>query len=528
MSYTSIGFWIFIGIIFILYYLLPLGKRWYVLLAGSYVYYCLADVRFVVFLLFTTITTYYTGIYLSRKNSVYDSESKALGKEQKKEFKQLITKKKKRILLCGVLVNLFVLIIIKYTNDLISNFNMLSNQFHFNLYLNPVQILIPLGISYYIFQSIGYIVDIYRSKYPAETNIFRYALFVSFFPQLIQGPISKYDELARQLYIGHTFDADRTTKSLLLMLWGFFKKMVIADRLGIMMGTIFDNYPQYLGGYVIWAGIGYSLQVYTDFSGGIDVARGVAELFGIVLPENFQQPFFATSLQEYWRRWHISLNNWLRDYVFYPVSLSKSFVKLGKKCRKLFGARFGKNLAVYIATFIVRLIMAIWHGASWKYVFQGFFHGFLIIAGIQFKPELERLTKLLKIDTSRFSWRLFQIIRTFSLVALARIIVRTSSLSAACRMIKSILTVHNPEIWFDGSLYQLGVSRAEINLLVIALMVLFFVSLLREKGISVRNAILSQNLIFRWILYYVLIFSILIFGIYGPGYDAAAFIYQQF
>lgn len=528
MSFTSIFFLVFIGIIFIFYNIFPLNKRWLVLLTGSYIFYGIADVRFIVFILFTTFSSYFTALQIEKHTREYNSKISSIAKEQKALLKAEAKKVKKAVMLKGIALNLTMLIVVKYTNDFIYNINFIGNHFHFDFVLNPISILVPLGISYYVFQSIGYMVDVYRGKYPADKNFLRYALFVSFFPQLIQGPISRYDELALQLYEGHSFHSERIQKATLLILWGYTKKLIIADRLGIMVNTIFNNYPQYMGGYAILAGVGYSLQVYTDFSGGIDVARGVAELFGIVLPENFQQPFFAASLQDYWRRWHISLNNWLRDYVFYPISLSRAFVNLGKHCRRIFGLRFGKNLAIYIATFVVRLIMAIWHGASWKYVFQGFFHGFLITAGIQLKPELELLTKKLKINTSCFSWRLFQILRTFTLVTIARIIVRASSVSDAWKMIKSIIAVKNPWIWFDGSLYGLGLSRADILVLLLFLLLLFLVSFMKEKQIAVREAILSQNMVFRWIIYYILIFSIIILGIYGPGYDASAFIYQQF
>lgn len=251
-------------------------------------------------------------------------------------------------------------------------------------------------------------------------------------------------------------------------------------------------------------------------------------MLGIILPQNFQRPFFATSLQEYWRRWHISLNNWLRDYIFYPISLSKTFVKLGKKCRSLLGQRIGKNLAIYIATLIVRLIMAIWHGMSLKYIVQGLFHGLLIICGIHFAPELKLLTNKLKIRTNCFSWKLYQIIRTFILAGIARIIVRADNITVAWEMLKSTITVYNPWILVDGSLFRLGLSAADFMLVIFALLVLFCVSLCQECGIHIRESLNKQNIVFQWIIIYGLFICIVIFGIYGSGYDASSFIYQQF
>lgn len=528
MSFTSIEFLLFIGITFIIYYIFPFSKRWVVLLIASYTFYGFADVRFLPFLLFTTCSTYLTGRMLELENNRI-AEITALDDTNDGQAKRvLLKKKKKKLLMIGLMTNLFILIVVKYFNDMLQNLNLVVRYLDLDYRLQPLSLLVPLGISYYIFQSIGYLMDIYRTKYPAEKNIFRYALFISFFPQLIQGPITRYNEISVSLYRGHAFCAHQIVKGFLLILWGYFLKMVIADRIGLLIDPIFKEYPSYLGGYVILAGVGYSLQVYTDFSGGINIARGVAELFGITLPENFQQPFFAMSLQDYWRRWHISLNNWLRDYVFYPISLSKTFVKLGKYFRNILGVRFGKNMAIYIATFVVRIIMAIWHGASWKYLFQGLFHGFLITAGIQFKPELEKLTKLFHINTECFSWKLFRLTRTFLLVSAARLMIRTETLKDAFYMLGSVFTKINPWIWVDGSILNLGLSSANVALLIVSLLILLFVSLLREQSVDIRECILNQNIIFRWILYYLLIFSILIFGIYGPGYDAASFIYQKF
>lgn len=528
MAFTSFRFLLFICVVTFVYFILPLKHRWISLLFFSFLFYGLLDIRYIIFLLFTIISTFYTGTLLQKYNDEYIRESKTSSKQNKKILKNKYKFKKKKLLFLGVMSNLLILVIVKYTNDFFINLNSVFSFLKVDIILNPITILVPLGISYYIFQSIGYLVDIYREKYSAESNIFKYALFVSFFPQLVQGPISRFDTLGDQLIVGHAFDVDRTRNGSLLVLWGFFLKLVIADRIGIMVNSIFNNFPQYLGSYVIWGGFAYSIQVYTDFSGGINIAKGVAEILGINLPDNFRRPYFATSLQEYWRRWHISLNDWLRDYVFYPISLSKTFVNLGKSARKTFGTRFGKNFAIYIATMVVRLIMAIWHGLSWKYIVQGLFHGFLITAGIQFAPQINSITKKLKIRTDCFSWKLFQIVRTFTLAGIARIMVRATNLSVAWSLIRSIFTVYNPWIWVDGSLFKLGISAADFCLLVVAMFILLFISSMQEKGIHIREKLSEQNLIFQWGLIYFMIFSIIIWGIYGPEYDSSAFIYQQF
>ena len=528
MSLTSFYFFVFVLFVLTVYFIIPIKYRWLSLLICSYIFYAFAGIEYVIFLLFTTITTYITGVQLNRYNIDLDNAIKRSKSNNKNNIKLLYKKKNKKILLPGLIINLSVLVVFKYTNDFISYINSFVKIFKVDVVVNPITLLVPLGLSYYIFQSVGYIIDLYRNKYRAEKNFFRYALFISYFPQIIQGPISRYDELSKQLFIGHSFDSVRIKNGAVLMLWGLFKKLVIADRLGLLVNAIFNNYPEYLGSYIIVGGVLYSFQVYGDFSGGIDIARGVSEMLGIILPQNFQRPFFATSLQEYWRRWHISLNNWLRDYIFYPISLSKTFVKLGKKCRSLLGQRIGKNLAIYIATLIVRLIMAIWHGMSLKYIVQGLFHGLLIICGIHFAPELKLLTNKLKIRTNCFSWKLYQIIRTFILAGIARIIVRADNITVAWEMLKSTITVYNPWILVDGSLFRLGLSAADFMLVIFALLVLFCVSLCQECGIHIRESLNKQNIVFQWIIIYGLFICIVIFGIYGSGYDASSFIYQQF
>lgn len=528
MAFTSFNFLLFILIVAFIYFLLPLNRRWIALLVFSFLFYALLDLRYIVFLIFTIISTFYIGVFLQKYNDAYKKELKDNLKTNKKNLKNKFKTQKRKVLLVGILSNLLVLVIVKYTNDFIINLNSIFSFIKVDIILNPITILVPLGISYYIFQSISYIVDIYREKYAAESNIFRYALYISFFPQLVQGPISRFDILGNQLIVGHKFNAERARSGCLLILWGFFLKLVIADRIGIMVNAIFDNFPNYLGAYVIWGGFAYSIQVYTDFSGGINIAKGIAEVLGIELPDNFRRPYFATNLQEYWRRWHISLNDWLRDYVFYPISLSKTFVNLGKNARKTFGNRFGKNLAIYIATMVVRLIMAIWHGMSWKYIVQGLFHGLLITAGIQFAPQMGILTKKLKIRTDCFSWKLFQIVRTFTLAGIARIIVRAANLSIAWSMIRSIFTVYNPWVWVDGSLFELGISAADFCLLIVTMFILLYISSMQEKGIHIRKKLFEQNLVFQWGIIYSLIFAVIIFGMYGPGYNSSAFIYQQF
>ncbi len=527
MSFTSAAFLLFVVITTIVYFIVPKKAQWIILLLASYIFYLLSSPKTFIFVLITTVTTFMGGKAISGFEAEYKAYIKehkeCLEKEQKKQLKNANQRKKKRVMVLVMLVNFGILAFLKYfrvyLNDIAS---ILGLEQIFN-----AGILIPLGISFYTFQSMGYLIDVYRGKFTADTNLAKFALFVSFFPQIVQGPISRYDQLAGQLYKSHTFDYTRIKFGVQLILWGFFKKLVIADRVGILVDQVFDNYKEYWGFFIIVAVIGYTIQIYADFSGGMEIARGISQIFGIDMIKNFERPYFAASIPEFWRRWHITLGAWCRDYIFYPISLSPTFGRLGKKLRGVLGERIGKLVPVIIAQLMTFLTIGIWHGAEFKYIAYGLYQAIFIIGGILCEPYLIKLTKWLKINTEAFSWRLFQILRTFTLIVIGRYFSRGDSFDAAIYMMKESL-VFNPRIFFDESIFQLGLSQGDFLVLVIALIIWFFISLMQECGINVRERLSEQNLVFRWLIYISALVFVLIFGIYGSGYDSSGFIYRTF
>ena len=526
MSLLLVWLLAFLALTTIAYYITPRKFRWVVLLVSSWAFYMIADFKAVPFLLFSVATTYAAGLLLGRENDAHKAALAALEaptSQEKIALKKKFLKRKKRIVLAVVLANILVLAAFKWYNTVAGGLNGLFG----GGYLPRLGLLLPLGISFYTFQSVGYVIDIYRGKVQPDKNIAKYALFVSFFPQLIQGPISRHSELAHQLYEPHDFRFYNLVSGLGLALWGYFKKMVIADTLVIMVKGIFDG-QNYGGVYIFVGAVVGTIQIYADFSGGVDIARGAAEMLGIQMPQNFRRPYFSETLSEYWRRWHITLNEWWRDYVFYPMTLSKPFLRLSKRSRKLFGNAFGKMVGVYIGIYAVRLINAMWHGANPIYIASGLYYGFLITLGMILEPQLKQLTKRLRINTDAFSWRLFQILRTFLLVCLGKIIVQMPDLRAVGRAFKMMFTQFNPQVLVDGSLLKLGLSQQSLHMLAAALLVFFVVSLLQERGMEIRKTLAKQNFLFIWIVTAALLFAILIFGAYGSGYDASNFVYQQF
>lgn len=524
MALTSFYFLLFALAVAVAYFIIPKKIRWIVLLAASYAFYLISSPKTLVFMVFTTIVTFLGGRYIGKQNKKHkaylERHGQELSRDRKKALKASVQKKKRRMVFLVLLLNFGVLAMVKYFRYYIEALGFADLGF-------DLGILIPLGISFYTFQSVAYIIDLYRNKFDADRNIFKFALFLSFFPLLIQGPISRYDQLAGQLYEGHSFSYRNLTFGAQLILWGFFKKLVIADRAGIFVSEIFDNYTEYEGLYIIIALLMYSIQIYGDFSGGIDISRGVAQILGIELANNFERPYFSDSISEFWRRWHITLGNWCRDYIFYPVSLSKGFGKAGKALRKVLGDRLGKLFPVIVAQMATFLVIGIWHGAEFKYVAYGLYNGGIIILGMIFAPLLEWLVKILRINTEAFSWRLFQIGRTFFLIVMGRILPKAASFGVAMTMLKSMLAF-NPGIITEGGIFTHGLSTNDFSILALCCVIWFCISLMQENGWHIREALARQNMLFRWGIFLMAFAAVLVFGIYGPGYDATAFIYRVF
>ena len=388
-------------------------------------------------------------------------------------------------------------------------------------------VLIPLGISFYTFQTAAYIIDLYRSKIEADRNILKFALFVSFFPQMVQGPISRYDQLAGQLYEGHALTYKNLTYGAQLMLWGFFKKLVIADRAAILVNQVFDNYGDYQGGVVFVALLFYTIQIYGDFSGGIDIARGAARMLGIDMTHNFMRPYFSDSISEFWRRWHMSLSFWCRDYIFFTISLSKTFGKLGKSLRKVLGDRIGKLFPVLVAQMATFLTIGLWHGAEFKYIAYGLYNGGIIILGLLLEPYLKKLISLLHINVESAGWKVFRVLRTFFLIVMGRMFPKALSFGAAIYMFGAMFR-GGGAVPFSEEILTLGLDAADFLILLGGCIVWFIISWNQEKGTGIRDAIAERPLALRWLLFLAAFAAVLILGVYGPGYDASAFIYRGF
>ena len=540
MSYTSFNFMLFLGVTVLAYFLFPVKKyQWTVLLAASYVFYLIAGYRYAAYILFTTITTYSAALWMDRiarqAKAVLDANKTQWDRQQKKDFKNQTRQRKRLILIAALVVNFGILVFLKYYPFVAGSLNDVLGIFRIRFSAPTLKLILPLGISFYTFQSMGYAVDVYREKIAAERNLGKVALFVSFFPQIVQGPISFYDQLAHQLYAPHRLEFTRCKHGCELILWGFFKKLVIADRAVTAIDAVLENYADYNGAILLFTVLLYALHLYADFSGGIDISRGVAQILGIDLAENFKRPYFATSINDYWRRWHITLGAWMKNYVFYPLALSKGFANAGKKLKATcfgkteFGAHVAKVLPTSFASLIVFLLVGVWHGAGGKYIAFGLWNGGVIMLSTLLEPLFGKLTTRLRLNVRSWWYRVFQMLRTFVIVLVGYVFDIAPSFRAAMGTFRRILTDQN--LWeARQQLAAMKLDGYDYGLLAVCTGILFTVSVIQERnsGDTIRNMLDRRPFAVRYLVLLAGIMMVLLFGIYGPDFDAAQFVYMQF
>lgn len=527
VSYEFIGFML---LCFLIYYVIPKRFQWILLLISSYVFYFIAGPFYPVFIFVTTLTTYLTGRKLDLLNDVQETyllENRGLTREEKKSYKAAMARKRKGYMLLCLLLNLGILAVIKYTNFAIDNVNHILAMTGSETELEFVDWLLPMGISFYTFQSMGYLIDVYWNKVKAQKNFFRFALFVSFFPQLVQGPISRYDDLAPTLFAEHTYDWQKVKLGLERIVWGYFKKMVIADRILIAVNYIIEDPEYYSGAWVLVGMVFYAVELYADFTGGIDITIGIAEVFGVKLTENFDRPYFSKNIAEYWRRWHITMGTWFRDYIFYPMSISKSMRKLTTWTKNHLGKGAAKRLPVYIATLVTWFATGIWHGASWNFIVWGLMNGVVILISQEFNPLYEKFHKRFpKLERNGF-YKLFQVGRTFLLMCSLRLFDCYADVVTAFQAFFSMFTDFHISALTGEEFLYFELTAADYIILFVGVILMLLVSLIQRKG-SVRARLEKKPAAVRYPVYACMIVAIILFGAYSIGYDASQFIYNQF
>ena len=521
MQFTTVSFAIFAAVTLLGYYLVPKRNQWMVLLAASWIFYLWAGTQYLFFLLFTTVSTYVfstvIGKNLEKQEAYLAKHKKDLSREEKKACKAATKKRNRLFLILCLVANFSVLAICKAALLKPMAAVLESGRLSF------LSIGLPLGISFYMFQSMGYTVDVYRGTVKAEKNFFKLALFVSYFPQLVQGPISKFSELGNQLYEAHDFDGKQVSFGLQRMLWGYFKKLVIADRIAAAVIALKD--PEYMGFGFFLLTVFYAVQIYADFTGGIDMTIGLSQALGITLPENFIRPFFSKNIAEYWRRWHITLGEWMKAYIFYPISVSQPMLKLSKAARAKYG-NFGKRLPVYVASIATWFCTGIWHGLTPNFVLWGMMNCFVIVVSEELVPLYEKFHNRFHLKDKKW-YGGFEMLRMFILMNLIRIVDLFPNVGEYFTRMGSLLTTFNLSILWDGTMLNLGLTSLDYGILLFGIGVMFTVSLIQEKKGSVRE-ILYRRPVLNYVLTLALLIAVILMGSYGIGYNASNFIYNQF
>lgn len=511
MSITSVEFFIMLVLSVGIYYILPKTYQWFALLIYSVYFFCESSIIA-------------TGLYLIVSVIITWICAKMILRYREKEHKKAFV-----VLLLGITINVGILAALKYSNFFIQNFNRILAWGGGASQVGEVEWPAPIGISFYTLMAVGYLVDAYWGIIEPSGNILKTALFIGYYPQLISGPITRYHEVKEQLYSGHNFKYRNIAFGAQRILYGMFKKIVISSRAEVLVNAIYADVERYDGFYIWIAMFLFMMQLYTDFSGCMDIIMGASECYGIILPENFKTPFSSGTVQEYWQRWHATLGAWLKDYILYPILRTQLWKKMTKWMKAHIGKKASKQIPSYLGMLCVWLLIGLWHGGNWKFIIgMGlWFWACIVLEGV-LEPPCKRLKSRLGIDESTYTWRLFQSAKVFVLVSIGNVFFRMDSLRSSLHVLKLAVSHVNPWIFFDGSLAQMGLTYGDINILIIGSGLLCAAGYLQNKYGSAREWVRKQFLPFRWFLWLALLAFILVYGNYGPEYDAASFIYGGF
>lgn len=493
MSFNSVDYCLFYLIVFFVYYIIPQKIRYIWLVAASYYFYCCYNVRYAYIIVSVTMISYFAALIINKLKSSKETE-------RNKRINKIV-------FVVAICMCFGFLLFYKYTNFLISNINFLLNIFNFGNKISVIDIVLPVGISFFTFQAVGYVVDVYRGVVTPENNLIRYALFLSFFPQLVAGPIERSFNLINQLREPQKMTNERLREGLFIILFGLWQKVLVADRVAGIVDKIFANFSEYTGIEMFIGVVLFGFQIYCDFSGYSNIAIGSAKLLGVDLMTNFRSPYLAKSVPEFWKRWHISLTSWFTDYLYIPLG----------------GNKKGK-VRQYINIIIVFLCSGLWHGAAWNYVFWGGLNGALNVISRVNKNRVES-----QYNPNNITDRIIRIIGTFLLIDFTWLFFRAPSLGSALSMIKKGIGYIGMGPFLRGDSFD-KVFGNSLNLIIVLLSIimLFILDLIQDKKGSILCYISNQHILIRWGTYLTLIMMIVLFGAYGEGYEQINFIYFQF
>ena len=508
MVITSVKFLIFTAVLLLIYWNLPQKFQWMLLLAGSLVFFFINSRPYTFIYMILAVLLVYAAALVFEKNP----DNKRL---------------KKCTFLTALLTNVFFLIVLKYLNLGIHTYNTFSTLFGRGGIFPDIHIAAPLAISFYTMSLLSYLIDCYQGYKEVEHNPLKLLLFTCYFPLMVSGPMSRHRDLGKKLFEEHRFDYDRVTAGLRRVGWGFAKKMVVADRMSYPVDSMFANPDIFTGIWVLLMPMIYSVQLYFDFSGCMDIVLGISECFGITLTENFKAPFFSRTLQEFWQRWHITLGAWLNDYILYPLLKTAPFKKLKESCKKKFG-KDGARISTFPALFILWSVMGLWHGDSWKYILgEGWWYWIVIVIGQAFAGTFKKQKTALHIKDDNPVWICFQTVRTYIFFSIGMLFFRAADYPQGLKILSNIVKLGNP-IEPAKRLKDLAWNNfgGVPVFIVVAAIILIQLFLDRRLILKKSNAelIKGRPFLVRWSLYFLLVYVIIRFGAFG----VSSFIYFGF
>lgn len=512
------------------YQLVPARIRPYILLFFSCLFF-LSNSRLIFVPVLMAVLIWQCGIRMEKVRQETEEKLPGLDKAGKKELKQASEKKTRRILVFGILTILAVLFYSQYLHFTLDNISSLMSLFGIQFKV-PAWSFFPIGISFYSLEAIGYLVDVYWNKIRADHNPFRLGLFLLFFPQVMEGPIASYKDTAAQLWKGEGLKMEYISAGFFRILIGLFKKMIVADRLARVVSCVYNNYEVMHGSMVIIGALGYTIQLYMEFSGSIDIVIGSAEMLGIRLPENFRQPFMAQNAADFWRRWHISLGTWFRTYLFYAVSMSKSVKSINKKLRKSRGKYAAMVGTSAMALLPVWLATGLWHGPSWTYIFYGFYYFVILLAETALMPYMEKLEERLHVTGETPWYAAVNRFRTWIVILTGELFFRAKTMHQGLTLFRNLFTgpfFPKRGLWTVLTDQRaILLEKADYLAILFGIIAVVIIDICREKDLGLREKILKGPALIRWPVFYLLIILILVFGAYGAGFQAVELIYAGF
>ncbi|MBE5970379.1 MAG: MBOAT family protein [Lachnospiraceae bacterium] len=518
---------VFLPIVLIAYHFTAKKFKWFVLLLAGYAFFFLFSKKLIVFLFATTLLVFVGGRIILKIKEKSKIACETAQPSDIKRLKKKYANYSKCVLVLVIIILVATLGYLKYYNFFAENINALAGMPEGQFVLAPKHLILPIGISFYTLQAIGYMVDVYWEKVGREP-LGKVALFLAFFPQIMEGPISLYSQTADQLYAGNPVKWENLKSGALRILWGLFKKMVIADRLNILVSALYDNYSQFNGAFIALAAISYTVQLYMEFSGCMDIIIGSGRMFGINLPENFRQPFFSKGASEFWRRWHITLGVWFKTYIFYPVSMSKACKKWNKFGKKHVGKWLTMFVSSAICLFPVWICNGLWHGAKWSYIFYGIYYFVIILLEVGLEPVRKKVINALHIADTAVWYNVVRVAKTWIIIFVGELFFRADTLTAGFEMFKSMFRGFSFSQFANGALLNLGMDKADFLAVIAGCIVVAIVGVINEKKLLGKVGMARFKMPIRWAIYYALIVAIVIMGAYGDGYNKVDMIYAGF